>query len=67
MMVQPPDQEHNTMPTLMKAELESLTANIFRHAGAPDDLAQQVAQVLVDNHLAGHDSHGILQIGRAHV
>ena len=50
------------MPTLMKAELESLTANIFRHAGAPDDLAQQVAQVLVDNHLAGHDSHGILRI-----
>ncbi|MDI9332667.1 MAG: Ldh family oxidoreductase [Alphaproteobacteria bacterium] len=50
------------MPTLMKQELESLTADIFRHAGAPVDLAQQVAEVLVDNHMAGHDSHGILRI-----
>ena len=29
------------MPILMKAELESLTAHIFRHAGAPEDLAQR--------------------------
>ena len=50
------------MPKFMQNELESITAGIFRHAGAPADLAEQVALVLVDNHLAGHDSHGILRI-----
>ena len=50
------------MPTFTPAELHRLTAEIFRAAGAPDDLAAQVADVLVDNHLAGHDSHGSLRI-----
>ena len=39
-----------------------MTVEIFRAVGAPDDLAKQVADVLIDNHLAGHDSHGILRI-----
>jgi uncharacterized oxidoreductase len=50
------------MPTLKKVALHNLTAAIFRATGAPDDIAAQVADVLVDNHLAGHDSHGILRI-----
>ena len=50
------------MPTLTKEALHRVTAAIFRATGAPDDLAAQVADVLVDNHLAGHDSHGILRI-----
>jgi uncharacterized oxidoreductase len=50
------------MPTLTKSILHEVTAAIFRAAGAPHDLAVQVADVLVDNHLAGHDSHGILRI-----
>ena len=50
------------MPTLTKDLLHEVTAAIFRATGAPDDLAAQVADVLVDNHLAGHDSHGILRI-----
>lgn len=50
------------MPVFSQRELENITASIFRAAGAPPDLAQQVADVLVDNHLAGHDSHGILRI-----
>jgi LDH2 family malate/lactate/ureidoglycolate dehydrogenase len=61
-MLQPDVEEHNTMPTLSKQQLHDLTAGIFRQAGAPEDLADQVAEVLVDNHLAGHDSHGILRI-----
>jgi hydroxycarboxylate dehydrogenase B len=61
-MLQPDAQEHNTMPTLSKQQLHDLTAGIFAQAGAPRDLADQVAEVLVDNHLAGHDSHGILRI-----
>ena len=50
------------MPTITAAALHRLTVDVFRAAGAPDDLASQVADVLVDNHLAGHDSHGILRI-----
>ena len=44
------------MPILKKEVLHKVTAAIFRATGAPDDLAVQVADVLVDNHLAGHDS-----------
>ena len=50
------------MPRLTKEVLHSLTAAIFRAAGAPQEHAAVVADVLVDNHLAGHDSHGILRI-----
>ena len=50
------------MPTFTKAALHRATAAIFRAAGASADHAAQVADVLVDNHLAGHDSHGILRI-----
>jgi LDH2 family malate/lactate/ureidoglycolate dehydrogenase len=50
------------MPTFTKAALQRATATIFRAAGASEDHAAQVADVLVDNHLAGHDSHGILRI-----
>lgn len=50
------------MPTFTKQALLDSTAAIFRAAGAPDDLAAQVADVLIDNHMAGHDSHGILRI-----
>ena len=50
------------MPTLTREVLHEVTAAIFRATGAPDDLSAQVADVLVDNHLAGHDSHGILRI-----
>ena len=50
------------MPIFSKEILRGVTAAIFRAAGAPEDLALQVAEVLVDNHLAGHDSHGVLRI-----
>jgi len=50
------------MPTFTKAALHRATATIFRAAGAAAEHAAQVADVLVDNHLAGHDSHGILRI-----
>ena len=42
--------------------LHRLTTAIFVAAGAPEDAAVEVADVLVENHLAGHDSHGILRI-----
>jgi LDH2 family malate/lactate/ureidoglycolate dehydrogenase len=47
---------------LTKEAVHEIITAIFRATGAPDDLAAQVADVLVDNHLAGHDSHGILRV-----
>jgi LDH2 family malate/lactate/ureidoglycolate dehydrogenase len=50
------------MPNLGKAALHKVITAIFRATGAPDDIAARVADVLIDNHLTGHDSHGILRI-----
>jgi LDH2 family malate/lactate/ureidoglycolate dehydrogenase len=50
------------MPTLSKEALHAVIGAIVRATGAPDDLAEQVAGVLVANNLAGHDSHGILRV-----
>jgi hydroxycarboxylate dehydrogenase B len=50
------------MPVLSKDVLERLTRAIFERAGAPAELADCVADVLVANNLAGHDSHGVLRI-----
>jgi LDH2 family malate/lactate/ureidoglycolate dehydrogenase len=50
------------MPVFRATQLHRLTSAIFEATGAPADLAVQVADVLVANHLAGHDSHGILRI-----
>lgn len=50
------------MPTFTKDVLEQFTSIVFQTAGAPPDLANQVAEVLVENNLAGHDSHGVLRI-----
>jgi hydroxycarboxylate dehydrogenase B len=50
------------VPLVDAAVLAELTTAIFTRLGAPRDLAAQVGDVLADNHLAGHDSHGILRI-----
>jgi uncharacterized oxidoreductase len=57
-----PDQPRDPMPILTKDVLERFTGTIFQAAGAPADLADRVAEVLVENNLAGHDSHGVLRI-----
>lgn len=50
------------MPLFDKDKLHQITKQIFCAAGAPPDLSEQVAEVLVANNLAGHDSHGVLRI-----
>lgn len=50
------------MRTVPADELLGLARRILEGAGAPADLAEVVARHLVDAHLAGHDSHGVLQI-----
>lgn len=50
------------MPTFTADALRQLIASIFVATGAPADLADEVAEVLVDNDLAGHESHGLLRV-----
>ena len=50
------------MPNFSKDDLLKIASSIFCAAGAVDDIAQQVSEVLVLNNMAGHDSHGVLRI-----
>ena len=50
------------MKQLPASDLNQVVQTIFTAAGANPIDAQQIADILVDNHLAGHDSHGILRI-----
>jgi len=42
--------------------LEDVTRRIFIAAGTPDTIAADVAEILVNANLTGHDSHGVLRI-----
>lgn len=42
--------------------LRRLTADIFVAAGVSAEVAQVVAESLVDSNLCGHDSHGVLRV-----
>jgi uncharacterized oxidoreductase len=44
--------------------LHQLGRAIFERHGAPADIAEAVAASLVESSLLGHDSHGVLRIGR---
>ncbi|MBZ0292833.1 MAG: Ldh family oxidoreductase [Anaerolineae bacterium] len=50
------------MPTLPYSTLTDLIRAIFQAAGAPPDIALQVAESLVTTNLTGHDSHGIIRV-----
>jgi LDH2 family malate/lactate/ureidoglycolate dehydrogenase len=52
------------MLTLSAERLTDVSAAIFRAAGTPDDIADLQARSLVGSNLAGHDSHGVIQIPR---
>ena len=50
------------MPTLSAETLRHVTQAILEASGTPPDLAQIVAEALVEANLAGHDSHGLLRL-----
>jgi uncharacterized oxidoreductase len=50
------------MPTIAADELRTLTRAIFEGAGTPADLAETVADHLINANLTGHDSHGVIRI-----
>jgi LDH2 family malate/lactate/ureidoglycolate dehydrogenase len=50
------------MLTMSAERLRDATRRIFGAAGTPEDLANQMADILVESNLAGHDSHGVIRI-----
>ena len=50
------------MPNLPHDHLHKITFEVFRAVGAPDEEARIVANHLIAANLAGHDSHGIIQV-----
>lgn len=50
------------MHYLPAAHLHALTRRLFMAAGAPQAIADDVTQILVNSNLAGHDSHGVLRV-----
>ena len=50
------------MLTLSPDVLSRAATAIFRAVGTPDDIAAFVADSLVGSNLAGHDSHGVIQV-----
>lgn len=50
------------MPTVKAERLRAIADALLRGAGVPDEEAEVVARHVVDANLAGHDSHGIIQI-----
>jgi len=50
------------MPRLAPERLRAIAADLLEAAGAPRDEAETVARHCIEANLAGHDSHGIIQI-----
>ena len=50
------------MPTVSADRLEKITRDLLVGAGATEDEAASVAEGVIGANLAGHDSHGIIQI-----
>jgi LDH2 family malate/lactate/ureidoglycolate dehydrogenase len=51
-----------TSHSLQANYLHALTRRLFMAVGAPRHIADDVAEILVNANLAGHDSHGVLRI-----
>lgn len=52
------------MRTVPAAKLVNLVAAIMQGGGSSADEARTIAQRLVDSNLVGHDSHGVLRVGK---
>ncbi|CAG0981093.1 L-2-hydroxycarboxylate dehydrogenase (NAD+) [Burkholderiales bacterium] len=53
-----------SMKTVSAAKLADLVAAIMHGAGSSHDEARAIARRLVDSNLVGHDSHGVLRVGK---
>ena len=50
------------MLSMTPGRLRDVTSRIFVGAGTPADLATEMANILVESNLVGHDSHGVIRI-----
>ncbi len=50
------------MPIVSADRLQSIAASLLRSAGASEEEAAIIARHSIEANLAGHDSHGIIQI-----
>ncbi len=50
------------MPYLKAEQIEKVAFHLLAAAGAPQEHSQIVAEHLMHNNLAGHDSHGVIRI-----
>src|SRR2546422_3517839 len=50
------------MPLFYAEELTAWCRRMFLAAGVPPEVAQRVAESLVESNLVGHDSHGVIRI-----
>ena len=50
------------MLTIAPSQLYEQVEQIFSAAGAPERVAQRIAQALVESNLVGHDSHGVQRV-----
>ena len=50
------------MPRVSEEILFSISFNLLKSSGASDEEARVVSEHCIDANLAGHDSHGIIQI-----
>jgi len=53
-----------SMKTILAEQLVNLVAAIMHGGGCRPDEAKTVARRLVDSNLVGHDSHGVLRVGK---
>ncbi len=52
------------MPNVNALELEAAISEVFQAAGSPPDEAGVTAHIIVDSNLTGHESHGVMAVGR---
>ena len=50
------------MPIVKADRLTDIACNLLQGAGAPPEEAETVARHVIGANLAGHDSHGVIQI-----
>ena len=50
------------MPSIMPAELEKIATALLVEAGASEEESKVISRLSIGANLAGHDSHGIIQI-----
>src|ERR1035437_8459434 len=50
------------MLTISAERLRDVTSKVFEAAATPADVAEDMANILVESNLVGHDSHGIIRI-----